>query len=134
MEITHRMLLKFATRAAAINRLQERQKELKELVTKALQEGVEPPADGPYVLDIMPVGGKDFSWEDECEALLVKAYSKKYPPKVAGAMAKDKMKEMKEGAPSKKSVTILGKEYVGGIKLQCKPNPDFVDEKVRKIA
>ena len=134
MEITNRMLLKLATRQAAMNRLKERQDALKEEIRQALDKGIEPPTDGPYILGIMQVGGKDFSWEDECEELLTKAYSKKYPPKVAAAAAKERMKEMKEQAPDKKSVNILGKDYVGGIKMQCKPNPDYVEEKSRKVA
>lgn len=131
MEIEVRKITKYAKRGAAIIRAKKRQEELRKEILEEMLQGLELPTHGPYVLALSQCGGKDFSWEDEYRFLLVKVFAKKRGLKVAQAMAEKKMKEMKEAAPNKESVELYGVEYVGGVKLEGKVNPDY---RVQRVA
>jgi hypothetical protein len=134
MAITNRMILKYATRAAAINRLEKRQKELKENILGSLKAGDSLPEDGPFVLVLSHNGGKQLDWKDEYFDLLVKMYRKDNKLKVAEAMARNEMDEMYENAPAKDGPTIAGVKYPGGVKFLTDANPLYVEPAVRKTA
>jgi len=132
-EITVAMLNLFAKRAGLITELQKRHKELREEIYEALQAGSEPPVVGPYILQISPQGGKDFSWEQEYFKLRVE-YERLSDPDLkevqAQAIASHEMEQLKEKAPDKEVETILDKDYVGGIRLEAKPNPNYKTRRV----
>jgi hypothetical protein len=115
----------FAKRGAALRRSKEKQETLRAELIKEMLEGLTLPETGPYVIKLSQVGGKEFSWESEYKALLTKVFTKKHGPKAALALAEKKMKELKAAAPDKEGVTIYGKKYVGGVKLESDVNPKY---------
>lgn len=127
--ITAQEVTKFAVRARRINILTKAQKELHEKIYGKLLAGASLPTDGPHVIDLSQNGGKEFSWEEQYEKILIMRYRNKGQTKTAAvAMAKEKMKKMKEAAPDKDGPTIDGKTYVGGVKFLPKINDKYRKE------
>ena len=122
-EITVGQVTTYCRRARRINVLTQRNKELKENeIMPALLSGASLPTNGPYEIELAQNGGTKLDWQEEYEDLMTKYLVLKngYKGKAARALARDKMKAMKDNAEPKDSVTVNGKDYVGGVKFNVR--------------
>ena len=134
--ITERQVTRLAIRQEWLKAANKRQEKLKKDITDALMDGAELPETGPFTILLSAVGGKDFSWEDAYAELLTKNLRKEgYSEKDARELAETRMKKLREAAPDKKKVTIGEQSYIGGIKLNPRPNENYKKEagQVREI-
>jgi hypothetical protein len=132
MPVTQRDVTVYAKRQAAINKSTKKNKLLQDLFKKDLEDGIALPADGPHVIELAPNGGTILSWEDEYMSLYMEPLLKKYGLRAAMAMAEKRMEEIRQAAPAKPEVEVLGVKYVGGFKMQVRANPTYRSQ--RKVA
>jgi hypothetical protein len=125
--ITEDMVTRFALRAERLKKITKFQKDLRELLISEMKAGCELPETGPFTLLLSPNGGKELDWKVEYFKLRVEQLKKDdgYKTKVAEAVVTQEMIDKYNDAPDKESEKIAGESYVGGVKLQARPNPKY---------
>jgi hypothetical protein len=123
--VTQREVTVYAKRQAAINRSAARNKILSTKFRENLDAGIPLPNDGPHEIVLASIGGRELSWEDEYRSLLVEGLVKKHGLRTAMLLASKHMEAIKENAPDKQTVEVLGVEYIGGYKLTVRANPTY---------
>lgn len=118
----------YCKRARALTKVGEIQKQKRKEIVDALLSGEELPTGGPYVLALSPNGGKEsVDFEALYAGIQTKIKIKKHgvSEKVAIEMVNAEIEVLKKSMPDKPKVTVGGKDYVGGIKLQPRVNEAY---------
>lgn len=125
--ITQEHIDQFCRRATALSNSQAVQKELREDILQWVLKGKALPAEGPWEIKFSQNGGKEFDWEEEYIRLYAKylRLQNEYTVNESMALARAFTAEKKEKFPLKETVNILGTDYVGGVKFNVKPNPNY---------
>lgn len=125
--ITEEMVTRYALRSERLKKIKKFQDDLRDLILSSLKAGEELPETGPFTLLLSPNGGKEFDWKVEYFKLRVEQLKKDdgYKQKVAEAITTQEMEDKYKEAPDKKSEKIGDVSYVGGVKLQPRPNTNY---------
>lgn len=131
--ITQKTLNFYAQLTASIKRATELREKKRDEIIKALQAGAVPSSNGPWLLQLIPNGGKEIDWKFEFELYLCAEFSRTMSVKAAVIEAKKVIAAKYKSAPDKEGIIIQGKNYVGGVKVKVEPvNPDYQTKTEKK--
>lgn len=117
---------RFCRRAAALSKAKKKQEALRADILKDLENGFHLPDKGPFLIELSPNGGKvPVDWEKLYKDIYTAACIKKFGAVDGLLKAGKKFDEIENSAPAKDPVTILGENYIGGVKFNTRINPNY---------